>query len=182
MKNGAMTFAANLRKLRIAAGLSQERLAHACGYPGQSRIGNYENEGPSGREPKLAEIPVIARALGVEIAALFGEPPSGQGSQATRLDPERITELATVLCERAGIKPEERLRWDLRKEGSAENFVEAYEAYAAMKEKPTPANIVRFSEAIANSPQGARKDERGSDVPAKGTTKRNVGRSGSHKA
>lgn len=177
-----MTFAANLRRLRKRANLTQEGLAHACGYSGQSRIGNYEKEGPDGREPELSEIPVIARALGAEIAELFGEPASGKGSQSARLDPERIAELATVLCERAGVEPEARLAWDLRDERTAESFVEAYEAYVAMKEQPTPANIVRFSEAVANSPQGARKDERGSDVPTQGTAKRNVGGGSRRKA
>lgn len=166
----------------MAAGLSQEKLAHACGYSGQSRIGNYENSGPNGREPGLSEIPVIAQALGVEIAELFGHPPSGMGSQPTRLDPERIAELATVLAERAGVKPEDSVLWDLRNERTAESFVEAYAAYVAMKERGTPENVVRYSIAIANSPQGANTNERGQDVPTKGTTKRNVGRGGRHKA
>lgn len=179
MKNGAMNFAANLRRLRAKTKLSQEKLAHACGYQGQSRISNYEN---GLREPELAEIPVIATALGVEIAELFGHPPSGMGSQPTRLDPERIAELATVLAERAGVKPDDSVLWDLRNERTAESFVEAYAAYVAMKERNTPENVVRYSIAIANSPQGANTNERGQDVPTKGTTKRNVGRGGRHKA
>lgn len=171
-----MSFAAHLRRLRKAANLTQERLAHACGYSGQSRIGNYEKEGPDGREPKLSEIPVIARALGVEIAELFGEPAMGQGSQPTRLDPERIAELATVLAERAGVKSDRPMPWDLRDEATAQSFAEAYAAYVLMKERPTPENMIRFSEALVRSPQGAKHDERGKDVPAKGTVKRNVGR------
>ncbi len=170
-----MSFAANLRRLRNKAKLTQEELAHACGYSGQSRIGNYEKEGPKGREPELSEIPVIAKALGVEIAELFGEPASGMGSQTTRLDPERIAELATVLAERAGVKSDRPLPWDLRDETTAASFSEAYAAYVSMKEHPTPENMIRFSEALVRSPQGAKHDERGKDVPAKGTVKRNVG-------
>lgn len=175
-----MNFAADLRRLRLAAGLSQEELAHACGYPGQSRISNYENSGPNGREPSLSEIPVIARVLGVEIAELFGQPPSGSGSQGMRLDPERIAELATVLAQRAGVTPADRVLWDLRDERTAESFVEAYAAYIAMKEHDTPENVVRYSVAVAESPQGAGTNERGQDVPAKGTVKRNVGRGRRH--
>lgn len=170
-----MTFAANLRRLRIKANLTQEKLAHACGYSGQSRIGNYEKEGPDGREPKLSEIPVIAKALGVEIAELFGQPATRQGSQSTRLDPERIAELATVLAERAGVSPDRSMPWDLRNEATAAAFAEAYSAFVAMKEQPTPENIVRFSEAVVRSPQGAKQDERSKDVPTKGAAKRNVG-------
>lgn len=169
------SFAANLRRLRRAAKLTQEGLAHACGYSGQSRIGNYEKEGPDGREPQLSEIPVIARALGVEIAELFGEPAMRQGSQPTRLDPERIAELATVLAERAGVKQKHPMPWDLRDETTAARFAEAYEAFVAMKDNPTPENVVKFSEAVVRSPQGAKHDERSKDVPTKGTAKRNVG-------
>lgn len=177
-----MSFAANLRRLRINANLTQEQLAHACGYSGQSRIGNYEKEGIKGREPPLSDIPVIARALGVEIAQLFGETGSGRGSHSARLDPERIAELATVLAERAGVKRNDLMRWDLRDEVTAARFVEAYAAYVAMKESPTPENVVRFSLAVAESPQGAENNERSKDVPAQGTAKRHVGGGAGRKA
>lgn len=90
-----MIFATNLKRLRKRAGLTQERLADACGYPGQSRVGNYE----SGiREPELSEIPTIAKALGAEIAELFTGPASAlAGSQLVRLEPNRIAETAKAL-------------------------------------------------------------------------------------
>lgn len=75
VKNARMeTFSHRLKRLRIAAGLSQERLAHACGYSGQSRIGNYEG---GKRTPSLNEIPNLAKALGVSEAELVATlPPS----------------------------------------------------------------------------------------------------------
>lgn len=53
--------------------MTQEQLAHACGYTGQSRIANYEATGPNARSPSLNEIPVIAAALGVSAAYLIGD-------------------------------------------------------------------------------------------------------------
>lgn len=73
MKNGGMTFAERLKEARQAAGLTQEQLAHACGYTGQSRIANYEATGPNARSPSLAEIPTIASALGVPVSYLLGD-------------------------------------------------------------------------------------------------------------
>lgn len=53
--------------------MTQEQLAHACGYTGQSRIANYEATGANARSPSLNEIPVIAAALGVPAAYLIGD-------------------------------------------------------------------------------------------------------------
>jgi transcriptional regulator with XRE-family HTH domain len=164
-----MEFAANLKRLRKAAKLSQEGLALACGWSGQSRVGNYES---GFREPELAEIPVIARALGVQVGELFGEAPSH--SHLVRLDPERIAELATVLAERWKDVPG---GFDLRDEEHAAHFVLCYGLYINMKERPVPENTVAFSAALT-SPQGANKDERGENVPTTGTAGRKVGKGG----
>lgn len=68
------SFGKRLRYLRQAARLTQEGLAHACGYGGQSRISNYEKDL---RLPSLAEIPTLAKALGVHQAELLSAlPPS----------------------------------------------------------------------------------------------------------
>lgn len=70
VKNGRMpSFGARIRALRKNAGLSQEALAHACGYAGQSRIANYEKDT---RTPSIAEIETLARALGVTPSDLVG--------------------------------------------------------------------------------------------------------------
>lgn len=95
VKNGRMAFSDNLKRLRLARGMTQEQLALACGWSGQSRIANYESSAASAREPKVSEVPLIASALGVPVAELFGE--SDTTSQGERLDFERISAAVTVL-------------------------------------------------------------------------------------
>lgn len=52
-----------IKRLRKAAKMSQAQLAEACGWKSQSRVGNYE---AGTREPMLADIAEIAKALGVD--------------------------------------------------------------------------------------------------------------------
>jgi transcriptional regulator with XRE-family HTH domain len=60
-----------LAYFRRLAGLSQRALAAACGWESQSRVGNYE---AGTREPTLADIEVLARALGISAVVLaYGE-------------------------------------------------------------------------------------------------------------
>lgn len=94
-----MAFAENLRAARIAAGMTQEALALACGWSGQSRIANYESTSPSAREPKVSEVPLLAKALGVSIGSLFGETGtlSQDGSHPARLNIETIAAAVNVL-------------------------------------------------------------------------------------
>lgn len=87
-----MNFAANLKAARIRAGLTQEQLALACGWSGQSRIANYESSADSSREPKVSEVPLLAKALGVSVAELFGDT-----SQSQRLDFDKIAGAVAVL-------------------------------------------------------------------------------------
>lgn len=94
VKNGGMAFSDNLRRIRQDRNLTQEQLALACGYPGQSRIGNYESKGKSAREPALEEIPVIADALGTSIASLFGREDE---SQPARFDLATVSSALTWL-------------------------------------------------------------------------------------
>lgn len=56
------TFGQRIKRLREARGLTQEQLAEACGYSGQSRIANYES---GTRVPSARQIPTLARGLGV---------------------------------------------------------------------------------------------------------------------
>lgn len=64
-----MSFGMRLRAVRQAAGMTQEELALACGFNGQSRIANYES--PSGgREPSIADINTICRVLSVPAGVL----------------------------------------------------------------------------------------------------------------
>lgn len=83
VKNEAMSFANNLRRLRKARGITQEQLALAAGFPTQSRISNYESHGSSRREPSEADARAIAIALGVTIGELyeFTYARSGEGSR-----------------------------------------------------------------------------------------------------
>ena len=83
-----MAFSDNLKRLRLARGMTQEQLALACGWSGQSRIANYESSAASAREPKVSDVPLIASALGVAVAELFGESPVT--SQFQRLDFARM--------------------------------------------------------------------------------------------
>jgi len=80
-----MAFSDNLRAARLRAGLTQEALALDCGWSGQSRIANYESSAPTAREPKVSEVPMLAKALGVSVASLFGEP---LAPQVSRPDPD----------------------------------------------------------------------------------------------
>lgn len=66
-----MGFRDNLRKFRKAARLTQEQLALACGWSGQSRIANYE---AGTREPTLDEVASLAAALGVTPGELLDAP------------------------------------------------------------------------------------------------------------
>lgn len=83
MNNAGMeTFAQRLRQLRIKAKLTQEQLAHRCGYKTQSRISNYESEGPNSRLPSLEELPVLAEALRVRTSVLVDALPESPETQA----------------------------------------------------------------------------------------------------
>ncbi|WP_239688966.1 LexA family protein [Pseudomonas citronellolis] len=63
---------AHYRKLK---GLSQAKLAKACGWGSQSRVGNYELDI---REPSLDDLELIAKALDVSVGDLVGSVPVQQ--------------------------------------------------------------------------------------------------------
>lgn len=102
-----MGFPANLRRFRKAARLTQEELAHACGWSGQSRIANYE---AGKREPTLAELTLLVGALEVSYDQLLGsvngsaigtpnksESPTGPLSHLATLDRDILHEALTLL-------------------------------------------------------------------------------------
>ncbi len=99
-----MSFASNLKALRQAKGLTQEQLAHACGWRGQSRVANYESTGKSGREPSEADIRALAAALEVTVAELFGEYPSAEDEYISRRH-ERSVRERDELRAYAGLPP-----------------------------------------------------------------------------
>lgn len=92
-------FNERLRKLRSSAGLTQEQLALACGWSGQSRVANYEapRDRKGARDPAFDELPLLAKALGVTIAELFTDTPPNAGADRDhrsipmRLDPAMLS-------------------------------------------------------------------------------------------
>lgn len=69
------TLGSRIAHYRKMKGISQDKLAKACGWGSQSRIGNYEKDT---REPSLDDLELMAKALGVTVADLIGsaQPPS----------------------------------------------------------------------------------------------------------
>lgn len=121
MNNAWMAFHHRLRSLRQAAGLTQEQLAHACGWPGQSRIANYEAD-PSrkgARKPDIDGIPIIATALGVSVQELFDMP--ANTSQPKRPDRDTLASALEALTWINEVQAGERFPV------SADNILVAYD-------------------------------------------------------
>lgn len=95
VKNERMDFSARLRTLRKRAGMTQEQLALACGWTGQSRVSNYESSGENSRKPDIEELPVLARALNVSTDELLGIVPSST-SQPSRLNHRILANALTI--------------------------------------------------------------------------------------
>lgn len=164
-----------LKELRVAAGMNQPEFAAIVGTSKQyvSQLESGKNQIPNGEliEGWARHFKVSMRWLVSGTGQKHAEALQDAGSHLVRLDPERIAELATVLAERWKDVPG---GFDLRNELHAAHFVLCYGLYVNMKERPVPENTVAFSAALTSSPQGAKKDERGKNVPASGTTKRSV--------
>lgn len=69
-RSDQVSFSTRLRYLREAAGLTQEQLALACGFSGQSRVANYETRTGKAREPSIEDLIAISRALAVPVGVL----------------------------------------------------------------------------------------------------------------
>lgn len=170
MNQCGMTFAQNLKRLRIAAGLTQEQLAHACGYSGQSRIGNYESSQPKARQPKPDELPMIASALGVSVGQLFGE------SQTLRLNPTMIAETVSALrivYARRGVI------FDAAAEADATIFIAAYRVRERMPRAISQTDLVeRVADVVSIKGAG---DGRSDGVQVggvdRGSTRKRAGKS-----
>jgi transcriptional regulator with XRE-family HTH domain len=170
-----MKFAANLKRIRLSKKLSQEELAHACGFPGQSRVGNYE---AGTREPSTDEISLIAKVLEVGVGELFGEPPASVSkSQETGLDPVMLGETAAAVSryyDRAGQM--------FKLEAEPERFLQAYAARRALPAKPSSAEMFEFGLTVAAifESHGGGGDgggtARGKNLPTDGGAGRNVAR------
>jgi transcriptional regulator with XRE-family HTH domain len=178
--NGAMNFAANLKRLRLAAKMSQEQLAHACGYPHQSRIGNYESPSPKARQPRPDELPNIAKALGVSVAELLADFPDESGTAAPsrshheRLDPEIVSDaheaLAKMYARAKRTYPEEDVA----------RFVHIYEKFAQRRAGVPEAEILGAGLSDFTVTGGV--GERAKGVPDDGGDKGNLARRIQHKA
>ena len=68
-------FSANLKRLRQAAGLTQESFAGKAGVP-VATVRNWEQ---GRREPKLAQLSRLAAVLGVGVEELVSEAPAAKG-------------------------------------------------------------------------------------------------------
>lgn len=67
MPDALVTFAANLRRARESAGLSQERLAHDAGL-NMTHVARIER---GEREPGVRAVAKLSQGLGVSAAVLF---------------------------------------------------------------------------------------------------------------
>lgn len=137
VKNPGMAFSDNLRAARLKAGMTQEALALACGWSGQSRIANYESSAASAREPKVSEVPLLAAALGVSIASLFGEAPA---SQSPRPDPAILAETHRFLDKAFGTLGK---AFDI--ESEADLFADVYEWILSDERPADQRNLVDFA-------------------------------------
>jgi transcriptional regulator with XRE-family HTH domain len=73
-----MTFGERLRRLRDAAGFSQEGLARAAGLS-TSTVAKIEQRGI---DPSWTTVQALARALGVEVSAFASPPAAGPATPA----------------------------------------------------------------------------------------------------
>lgn len=90
--------------LREAKNWTQKQLAEACGWEGQSRIGNYERDV---REPSLADMERIASALGYSVKELlFGdaEAPSAVGRVIEYQNETQLSQGDYVMIDRYDLK------------------------------------------------------------------------------
>ena len=62
------TLGSRIAHFRKQKGLSQRKLATACGWPSQSRVGNYER---GSREPSLDDLDRMANVLGLQLGDLL---------------------------------------------------------------------------------------------------------------
>lgn len=81
------TLGMHIKKLRKAKGMSQQELAHACGWESQSRIGNYER---GIREPNLQDLQKLSRALNTSFNELVAGQDRNSGNLLSDLKDVRL--------------------------------------------------------------------------------------------
>lgn len=143
VNNGGMDFPANLKRLRIAAGLTQEQLAAAMGWSGQSQVSNYEN----GRgDPPLAELDKLAHTLGVDIAELFNSSgrPKVTASHSGRFNPDMLAESIAALRR---VAKNNHLAYD--PETHPDVTIYTYELRQALPPTPSTADVIDFGAKLA---------------------------------
>lgn len=174
-----MTFSDNLKRLRKAAGLSQEQLALACGWSGQSRIANYESASGSAREPKLSELPLMARALGVSVSTLLGEEefapafslrqgPPPRASHSQRPDPLILAQTQEFLETAYALQGK---TFSMR--ADADLFADAYEWLVEDERPVDQRNLVDFGRWLAARQQAS---EEGEDEQSRRATSQAAGK------
>lgn len=143
-----MAFSDNLRAARKAKGWTQEELALACGWSGQSRIANYESNSASAREPKVSEVPLLAKALGVPVSALFDDDPAA-ASQPERIDFDMMALTVSVA------------RHLIEVRGDPPHFIEdpvmleiAYQVVATHSDASRPTNVLDLTQILAKRLRG----------------------------
>jgi transcriptional regulator with XRE-family HTH domain len=92
-----------IKRYRKAIGLSQADLADACGWKSQSRVGNYE---AGTREPTLADIAVIAKALGISESDLLIGLPERETSAIDAPSPSAVDAVRNMLAKHGGGLPD----------------------------------------------------------------------------
>lgn len=118
------SLAQRIKRLRKEAGLSQAQLADACGWKSQSRVGNYE---AGTREPNLADISAIAKALRIDEAQLLLSLPStdhgplGFENAQVPVTPGSASDAVRAMLAKSGKSVPEALRQKIIAVADAEN-------------------------------------------------------------
>ena len=120
----------NIRNRRIELGLSQEELAHKCGYKSKSSINKMELGVQGLTQSKIA---TVARALGTTPAYIMGWDKSGvEKSQ----QPDYYTDSATAdLAQSMATNPELRALFDVQRDMDPEDLKALYGMALALKRK-----------------------------------------------
>ncbi|MFS2091731.1 XRE family transcriptional regulator [Pseudomonas sp. Pseusp11] len=163
-----------IKRLRKAAGISQAQLAEACGWKSQSRVGNYE---AGTREPTLADIAAMAKAIGVDESEILlrtsGTPSTivsavASGSvdlvrdmlaQAGKRLPKEVREKILAAAEESSKKPNNVIVTDFSRPGQVgdEVWIAHYDVRAAMGGGQVPHDYPEMLQDVRVSPKHLRE-------------------------
>jgi len=170
------TIHASIRRLYSAAAKigddSPAKVARRLNVSAQT-LNNWEARGISQAGSLTAQDVYGCDAVWVVTGKSRTEVAAQGQSHSLQLDPDTLAETARTLRERFGSAAKV---YDLI-ESQPHIFIEAYELYASRTtDERTPEVERALAMKVADlTPQGAKKDERGTSVPTKGTTERKVG-------